>query len=86
MLYLMSFLDAENHLCRWHISRNVLAHCKKYFETKEVWDSFICNWNSLVMSFTEEEYLHNLIDFDKSFVGNHEALDYVKGTWLNKHK
>ena len=29
------FPTAKHLLCRWHISRNVMAQCKRLFETKE---------------------------------------------------
>ena len=35
------FSIAKHLLCIWHISRNVLAQCKRLFETKEKWDKFI---------------------------------------------
>ena len=35
------FPGAKHLLCRWHINRNILAKCKKLFETKEKWDQFI---------------------------------------------
>ncbi|KAH9750386.1 protein FAR1-RELATED SEQUENCE [Citrus sinensis] len=54
------FPSATNLLCRWHISRNVLANCKKLFETNERWEAFNSSWNVLVFSATEQEYIQHL--------------------------
>ena len=35
------FPGVTHLLCKWHINRNVLARCKKLFETKEKWNRFI---------------------------------------------
>ncbi|KAL7233195.1 hypothetical protein ACSBR1_016929 [Camellia fascicularis] len=48
------FPETTNLLCRWHIGKNVLANCKKMFETKDKWEMFIMSWNMLVMSSSEE--------------------------------
>ena len=61
------FRDASNLLCRWHISKNVLANCKKLFETKGRWDAFICSWNVLVLSTTEQEYMRHLNVMETDF-------------------
>ena len=58
----MVFPDATNFLCIWHISKNVLARCKKLFETKEKWDKFNMCWNMLVSSSIEEEYIQHLFN------------------------
>lgn len=57
------FPSATNLLCRWHISRNVLANCKKLFETNERWEAFNSSWNVLVFSATEQEYIQHLSIF-----------------------
>ncbi|KAL7238264.1 hypothetical protein ACSBR2_004379 [Camellia fascicularis] len=48
------FPGTTNLLCRWHIGKNVLANCKKMFETKDKWEMFIMSWNMLVMSSSEK--------------------------------
>ncbi|XP_024039451.1 uncharacterized protein LOC112098079 [Citrus clementina] len=49
------FPSATNLLCRWHISKNVLANYKRLFHTNERWEAFNSNWNVLVFSATEQE-------------------------------
>ena len=43
-------------LCYWHISKNVLANCKRYFETEELWEAFFSGFKACVFSKTEEEF------------------------------
>ncbi|XP_022889284.1 protein FAR1-RELATED SEQUENCE 5-like [Olea europaea var. sylvestris] len=55
------FPTSTNILCRWHISKNVLAKTKKYFDNhKDQWDAFMHMWNLLVLSTSIEEYKQNL--------------------------
>lgn len=80
------FPTARHLLCRWHISRNVMAKCKKVFETKEKWDKFIMSWNILVLSTTEEEYHQQFLAMNKEFSTYPEALEYVTTIWLDTYK
>ncbi|XP_052300876.1 PKS-NRPS hybrid synthetase cheA-like [Citrus sinensis] len=80
------FPTATHILCRWHISKNVLSNCKKLFETNEVWESFITNWNILVLSATKDHYMQHLRLLESEFVRYQEVIDYVKNTWLDKYK
>ena len=73
-------------LCRCHILKNILANCKKLFETNEVWESFITSWNILVLSATKDHYMQHLRLLKSEFVRYQEAIDYVKNTWLDKYK
>lgn len=52
----------KHFLCRWHISKNVLAHIPKVFNglEKESVDNILKDWNTLVSPHTEEEYTKNL--------------------------
>jgi len=40
-------------LCIWHINNNLTEHCKKYFRTKEEWESCLREWNAVVYFSTE---------------------------------
>ena len=58
---LMSAIDQTfpntNHLlCIWHINNNIVASCKKSFDTKEAWDAFFAEWKSIVYATTEPEF------------------------------
>lgn len=55
---LMSALEnvfpSTNHLlCLWHICKNVLAKCKRSFDTKEAWDTFYAAWKSVIYAESE---------------------------------
>ena len=80
------FPTSSHLLCRWHISRNVLAQCKRLFETKKKWDKFIMSWNILVLSSTEDEYNDHWSALQTDFSSYPDALRYVLDTWLSKYR
>lgn len=80
------FSTSRHLLCRWHISRNVLAKCKKMFKSKEEWDKFISLWNFLVFSSTELEYNEHLAKLLADFDTYPEAVQYVSQSWLIPYK
>ena len=80
------FPRARHLLCRWHISRNVLAKCKKIFDSNEKWDKFITSWSILVLSPTKDEYMNHLANLEIEFSTHPEAIAYVKEHWLNPYK
>ncbi|KAL7208658.1 hypothetical protein ACSBR1_030404 [Camellia fascicularis] len=80
------FPTTKNLLCRWHIGKNVLANCKKIFETKDKWEMFIMSWNMLVMSSSEEVYMQRLSLLYSEFSTYQDALHYVISSWLDTYK
>ncbi|KAL7206120.1 hypothetical protein ACSBR2_018931 [Camellia fascicularis] len=80
------FPAITNLLCRWHIGKNVLANCKKMFETKDKWEMFIMSWNMLVMSSYEEVYMQRLSLLYSEFSTYQDALHYVTSSWLDTYK
>ena len=80
------FPTTINLLCRWHISKNILANCRTLFKTTKDWEDFICSWNALVSSRTKQQYMQYLSALESDFSGYQRALDYVKHTWLDKYK
>ncbi|XP_028081087.1 uncharacterized protein LOC114282577 [Camellia sinensis] len=80
------FPATTNLLYRWHIRKNVLANCKKMFETKDKWEMFIMSWNMLVMSSSEEEYIQRLSLLYSEFSTYQDALHYVTLSWLDPYK
>ncbi|XP_052172209.1 protein FAR1-RELATED SEQUENCE 5-like [Diospyros lotus] len=80
------FLSTTTLLCRWHISKNVLAKCKKIFDRNETWEKFMLQWNLLVFASTEIEYQSLLCDLMVEYHAYEEALDYVRKIWLNDYK
>lgn len=50
------FPTAHNLLCRWHINRNILANCKKYFRTEDGWLKFYTEWLELIDASTVNDF------------------------------
>ncbi|XP_052208410.1 protein FAR-RED IMPAIRED RESPONSE 1-like [Diospyros lotus] len=80
------FPNATTLLCRWHISKNVLANCKKFFDRKETWEKFILDWQLVMFASTENEYERRLHDLTVEYHIYDNALDYVRNAWLNNYK
>ncbi|KAJ3705596.1 hypothetical protein LUZ61_009301 [Rhynchospora tenuis] len=76
------FPSTTNILCIWHINKNILAKCKMYFQTKEDWETFSSDWQKVVYSSTEGEYIDNWREFETTYKEKNEALVYIKETWL----
>ena len=43
------FPNTANHLCIWHINKNVAVNCKDYFSNSD-WESFLQRWNIVIFS------------------------------------
>ena len=80
------FPTSKHLLCRWHISRNIIAKCKKLFESKEKWDKFIMSWNILVLCSNENEYMQHLQNLQMEFNTYHQAITYIMESWLIPYK
>ena len=80
------FPTTTNLLCRWHISKNVLANCKKLFERKEKWEAFMSAWSVLVFSSNEDEYERNLRSLTTDYYTYPGAVKYVTESWLTPYK
>ena len=78
--------NARHLLCKWHIKKDVLAKCKKLFETKEKCNRFTLYWNMLVHSSTEQEYIDHLRKLNQEFSTYPSVLQYVKDSWLDEYK
>lgn len=80
------FPSTTNLLCRWHISKDVLGNCKKFFERKEKWEAFMSAWSVLVYSSNKDEYQRNLNSLGIDYQTYPRALEYVSDVWLSRHK
>ena len=49
------FFTSRHFLCRWHIRKNILAHCKKIFPKKERFD-LMASWNLMVIVDSEGDF------------------------------
>ncbi|KAL4567782.1 hypothetical protein LXL04_023376 [Taraxacum kok-saghyz] len=76
------FPATTNLLSVWHIEKNVLANCKKYFGTNEAFDLFMSIWNNVIYSTTEALFESNWGGFESMYEEKKDALDYIKSIWL----
>jgi len=77
------FPSTKNILCVWHVEKNILANCRKYFRADEDWNSFISSWNTYINSKTVELCDENWNNFYNTFYESHSlAVSYIKNEWL----
>lgn len=95
---LTSFQELENAahlLCRWHISKNVLAKCKSYFpkatrntqgqiERAPSFTSFLQDWEKLISSESVNSFNQQLQQFKAAHPA--AAVRYTLQTWLEPWK
>jgi hypothetical protein len=83
------FSELIHLLYRWHVNMNVLAKTKKYFlapiksligkvERYLSFQSFLGDWNTLLLSGTEESYNKRLEKMEKNHLAG--AISYCKST------
>ena len=80
------FPTTTNLLCRWHISKNVLGNCKKFFERKDKWEAFMLAWSVLVFSSKEDDYERNLRSLTTDYYTYPGVVKYVTESWLTPYK
>ncbi|XP_038688749.1 uncharacterized protein LOC119987916 [Tripterygium wilfordii] len=75
-------------LCKWHIDRAVIAHCKKSFPDNASWDAFYSMWHILLESETEDAdaYHYNLSAFEVNLQSYSKVVNYIKDVWLMSYK
>lgn len=76
------FPSSTHVLCIWHINKNILAKCKKYFSTEEDWEQFTIGWSVVVFSKSENDFIVNWEKFKLQFFHQKKAIDYVEDTWI----
>lgn len=76
------FPGSKHFLCRFHISKNVLANSRKLFRSKEKSAAFKKDWGALVFSSSIEDYTRNLESLDNDYKDHSRVLKYIGDTWL----
>lgn len=76
------FLGSVGHLCTWHVNKNILKNCRKYFETQANWESFEKGWNRVMYSNTVALYESNWAEFQVEFELYKLALEYLAKQWI----
>lgn len=71
---------ANTLLCRWHISKNILAKKRTAFPLQEDFDRFLQDTNWLVNAATEEAYNH--CPRGNAWLINSQTVHYLVRTWL----
>ncbi|XP_050207821.1 PKS-NRPS hybrid synthetase cheA-like [Mercurialis annua] len=80
------FPKTINLLCVWHIKKNILANCKRYFEVQDEWNSFLSSWNGIIYASNEVEYAENWKQFEGKYAQKQNVINYTHGTWLPYHE
>nr|CCA20967.1 Pc21g00130 putative [Albugo laibachii Nc14] len=76
-------ISSSSHLlCIWHINKNILAKCKRQFETSEEWTAFLQPCCILVEANTEVEYEKLWKELSDSFKTKPKVLEYLANDWL----
>jgi hypothetical protein len=57
-------------LCFWHVGKNVVVNCKKFFETEEAWEPFLKGFKACVYAKTEEEFEDIVKEWKEEFHWN----------------
>ncbi|KAK1386908.1 hypothetical protein POM88_015086 [Heracleum sosnowskyi] len=60
------FLDCSHLLCVWHIEKNIMAKCKKKFNTNEEWEEFIIDWTNVMKSPNQVSFFSSWGNFTSS--------------------
>ena len=84
-LALMNALDdafpaTNNLLCRWNISKNILARQRRTFESMKAFKEFTGQWNALVMSSKAQIYQRRLTEMSEVF--SRQIITYIEETCL----
>ena len=57
------FPTSNHTFCTWNINNNVLANCKKSFNTKKAWKAFFSGWKSIMYASLDRKYCTLWNDF-----------------------
>ncbi|KAK8918713.1 hypothetical protein KSP39_PZI021107 [Platanthera zijinensis] len=81
------FPGAKNILCKFHISRNILAHCKKEFKNGKEWEKFNGKWQQLVDSPRESDFYQTFLEMKTEYeIAYPQVYSYVVTTWITPYK
>ncbi|KAI0993973.1 hypothetical protein K3495_g14210 [Podosphaera aphanis] len=69
-------------LCVWHVQKNVLNNCRKYFGSEDDWAKFLSAWTKIIESPSTQSYEENVEKLWEVYVSLPVMLKYISETWL----
>ncbi|KAI1004522.1 hypothetical protein K3495_g3695 [Podosphaera aphanis] len=69
-------------LCAWHIQKNVLNNCRKYFGSEDDWAKFLSAWTKVIESLPTQSYEENVEKLRGLYASLPVMLTYISETWL----
>ncbi|KAI0996876.1 hypothetical protein K3495_g11303 [Podosphaera aphanis] len=69
-------------LCVWHVQKNVLNNCRKYFGREDDWAKFLSAWTKVIESPSIQSYEENVEKLREIYVSLPVMLNYISETWL----
>ena len=79
------FPAASILLCQWHINKNILANCKKYFSEQD-WTEFCQSWSKVCSAQSSESFDNHVRVLKDKFCSYNQVINYVETTWLRDWK
>ncbi|XP_074346198.1 protein FAR-RED IMPAIRED RESPONSE 1-like [Apium graveolens] len=76
------FPNTGHLLCIWHIEKNILAKCKRFFDDKEGWDTFLLTWTNLIQSPDKLSFCRNMSLFEAQYADRGSLLNYMNTAWI----
>lgn len=80
------FPGATRLLCRWHINKNVVKKCKRYFGEEHEWSAMLTDWNLICWAETELEFDILWDAFCEQFDHIPQIIEYLQRTWLSQRE
>lgn len=75
------FPNSAHLLCQWHISTNLMKHCRPKMESFDNWKVFLKLWNKFVASKDQLEYDSSFAPMAE-YATKYNCMKYVTETWL----
>ncbi|MBW0567121.1 hypothetical protein O181_106836 [Austropuccinia psidii MF-1] len=75
------FPSSIHNYCTWHISKNLIQNCRKYFQ-EDYWKDYQTSWSLLVSSKSTDEYEKNLEKIKEKSKDYSGAWAYISNNLL----
>ncbi|KAI0997775.1 hypothetical protein K3495_g10413 [Podosphaera aphanis] len=69
-------------LCVWHVQKNVLSNCRKYFGSEDDWAKFLSAWTKVIESPSTQSHEENVEKLREGYASLPVMLGYISETWL----